>query len=112
VTTCANAVVGTDQDANNWRMASPPATLNLMFIDAPGYRESLAILRNCASGTALAQIFWRTDNQRKKLSTASPCTGERVQSRPTIDPQKSPQTSFGIVEALSTVMCQFAALRT
>jgi hypothetical protein len=43
MTTCANTVVGTDQDANNWRMASPPATLNLAFTDASGYRESLAI---------------------------------------------------------------------
>jgi hypothetical protein len=43
VTTCANAVVSTNQNANNWRIASPPATLNLAFTVAPGYRESLAI---------------------------------------------------------------------
>jgi hypothetical protein len=43
VITCANAVVGTNQDANNWRMASPSATFNLVFTDAPGYSEILAI---------------------------------------------------------------------
>jgi hypothetical protein len=43
VTTCANAVVSTNQDANNWRTASPPAISNLAFTDAPGYRENLAI---------------------------------------------------------------------